>query len=214
MGGKRETMRARDGLVAGVDEAGRGPLAGPVLAAAVILDAERPIGGLRDSKALTPTRRERLEAEIRQRALAWSVGIASAAEVDRLNVLQATFAAMRRAVRCLSVAPDWCLVDGNKTIPRLGLPQSAIVDGDASEPCIAAASILAKVWRDRVMVLLDERYPGYGFARHKGYHCPQHIEALRRLGPCAEHRRSFAPMCGEQLVLALTDVVETGTRGA
>lgn len=207
-------MRTSDGLVAGVDEAGRGPLAGPVLAAAVILDADRPIEGLRDSKTLTHARRVQLETEIRASALTWSVGIASAAEVDRLNVLQATFAAMRRAIRCLAVAPDRCLVDGNRTIPRLGLPQSAIVDGDASEPCIAAASILAKVWRDRIMVLMDDRYPGYGFARHKGYHCQQHIEALRRLGPCPEHRRSFAPICGEQLVLALTEVDEAGTRGA
>lgn len=206
-------MHASEYLVAGVDEAGRGPLAGPVLAAAVILDADRPIEGLRDSKTLTAAKREHLEAEIRDRALAWSVGIASAAEVDRLNVLQATFAAMRRAIRCLPVAPDRCLVDGDRAIPRLWLPQSAIVDGDASESCIAAASILAKVWRDRLMVLLDKQYPGYGFARHKGYHCPQHIEALRRLGPCPEHRRSFAPVCGEQLVLALTDASEAGTRG-
>ena len=204
-------MHLRHGLVAGVDEAGRGPLAGPVLAAAVILDAERPIEGLRDSKALTPARRAHVEGEIRKRALAWSVGIASAAEVDRLNVLQATFTAMRRAIRCLSIVPDRCLVDGNKTIPRLLLPQSAIVDGDASEPCIAAASILAKVWRDRIMVLLDDRYPAYGFSRHKGYHCPQHIEALRRFGPCPEHRRSFAPVRGEQLVLALTEEVEART---
>ena len=180
-------------LVAGVDEAGRGPLAGPVVAAAVILDPFRPIAGLADSKKLSAARRERLADEIRARALAWALGRAEVAEIDRVNILQATLLAMERAVRALGVVPEQVLVDGNRC-PSLPCPCQAIVRGDATTPAISAASILAKVARDAELRQLHERYPGYGFARHKGYPTAVHLDALRRLGPCPEHRRSYAPV--------------------
>jgi ribonuclease HII len=180
-------------LIAGVDEAGRGPLAGPVVAAAVILDARRPIAGLADSKTLSAARRETLALLVRERARAWAVGEASVAEIDRLNILQATLLAMRRAVEALAIGPDEVRVDGNHC-PRLGVPARTIVGGDASEPAISAASILAKTTRDALLLRLDVDFPGYGFARHKGYGTAEHLEALRRLGPCVHHRRSFAPV--------------------
>jgi len=180
-------------LVAGVDEAGRGPLAGPVSAAAVILNPERPIAGLDDSKRLTPKRRALLELEIQDEALAWAVAFASVEEIDRINILQASLLAMSRAVEALVVTPQRALVDGNRC-PRLACAAEAVVGGDGSVPVIGAASILAKVARDREMLLLDARYPGYGFARHKGYPTREHMAALRELGPCERHRRSFRPV--------------------
>lgn len=181
------------GLVAGVDEAGRGPLAGPVVAAAVILDDMRPIKGLADSKKLTPKRREALYDEIRARALCCSIAEASVEEIDRLNILHATMLAMRRAVQGLRLKPTKVLVDGNR-IPPLDVLAEAIVKGDAKVPAISAASILAKVTRDRMLADLHLRHPDYGFDQHKGYGTAQHLEALRRLGPLPEHRRSFAPV--------------------
>jgi ribonuclease HII len=185
-------------LVCGVDEVGRGPLAGPVVAAAVILDPARPIVGLADSKKLTEARREQLSAEIRATALAWSLGRAEVTEIDALNILQASLLAMQRAVAGLAMTPSKALVDGNR-LPNLGCPAQAIVGGDASQPCISAASIVAKVARDREMVELDARYPGYGLARHKGYPTKVHLQALAELGVTEIHRRSFAPVrriCG------------------
>jgi ribonuclease HII len=179
--------------VAGVDEAGRGPLAGPVSAAAVILDPDRPIPGLGDSKKLTPARRDALDREIRERAPAWSIAWASAEEIDRINILQASMLAMQRAVAALSIQPRRVLVDGNRC-PDLGCEARAVIGGDVLVPSIGAASILAKVARDRLMGDLDRVFPGYGFAGHKGYPTRAHIEALRRLGPCPEHRRSFGPV--------------------
>lgn len=184
---------SEDVLVAGVDEAGRGPLAGPVSAAAVILDPERPIAGLDDSKRLTPKRREMLELEIQEKALTWAVAFATVEEIDRINILQASLLAMARAVEALTLAPRRALVDGNRC-PRLACAADAVVGGDGTVPVIGAASILAKVARDREMLLLDVRYPGYGFARHKGYPTREHIAALRELGPCGHHRRSFRPV--------------------
>lgn len=180
-------------LIAGVDEAGRGPLAGPVLAAAVILDPARPITGLADSKTLGAARRERLAGEIRARALAWALGRAEVEEIDRLNILQAALLAMQRAVAALPLIPDQVLVDGNRC-PRLTCPCQAIVRGDATVPAIGAASILAKVARDAELRRLHDRYPVYHFAQHKGYPTAAHRDALRRYGPCPEHRRSFAPV--------------------
>ena len=180
-------------LIAGVDEAGRGPLAGPVSAAAVILDPERQILGLADSKRLAPRQRERLDLEIRDNALAFAVAFATVEEIDQINILQASLLAMRRAVERLGPVPQRVLVDGNQC-PQLACEVKPIVGGDASIPAISAASILAKVARDREMLLLDERFPGYGFARHKGYPTRQHLAALRELGPCALHRRSFGPV--------------------
>lgn len=179
--------------VAGVDEAGRGPLAGPVSAAAVILDPARPIQGLDDSKKLTPARRDALDLEIREHALAWAVAWASAEEIDRINILQASMLAMQRAVAALSIRPRRVLVDGNRC-PDVGCEARAVIGGDGLVPSIGAASILAKVARDRLMCELDRTFPGYGFAGHKGYPTRAHIEALRRLGPCPEHRRSFGPV--------------------
>ncbi|MFT3814574.1 MAG: ribonuclease HII [Acidovorax sp.] len=181
------------GLVAGMDEAGRGPLAGPVVAAAVILDDLRPIAGLADSKKLSPARRERLYDEIHAKALCFCIAEASVEEIDRLNILQATLLAMRRAVAGLRLKPALALVDGNQ-LPRLDVPAEAIVKGDARVAAISAASILAKVHRDRWCAELDQRYPQYGFAGHKGYGTAAHLTALRTHGACPEHRRSFAPV--------------------
>ena len=186
------------GLVAGVDEAGRGPLAGPVVAAAVILDDHKPIKGLADSKKLTALRREKLFDEIRAKALCCSVALASVEEIDRLNILQATMLAMQRAVKGLRLKPAKVLVDGNR-LPVLDVVAEAIVSGDALVPSISAASILAKVTRDRLLDELHLRHPGYGFDRHKGYGTAMHMSALRELGPLPEHRRSFAPVA--QLLL-------------
>jgi ribonuclease HII len=181
------------GLVAGVDEAGRGPLAGPVVAAAVVLDDLRPIRGLNDSKKLSAAQRERLFDVVMAQALCTSVGVASAAEIDELNILQATLLAMRRAVQGLRLRPQLVLVDGNR-LPVLDIRAEAIVKGDAKVAAISAASILAKVTRDRWCHELDQRYPQYGFATHKGYGTAAHLAALREHGPCPEHRRSFAPV--------------------
>ncbi len=180
-------------LVAGVDEAGRGPLAGPVLAAAVILDPQRPVVGLADSKTLAPARREVLAGQIRAYALAWAVGSASVEEIDRLNILQASLLAMSRAVAALEPVPVEALIDGNQ-VPRLQCAARAIVRGDVTEPAISAASILAKVARDAEMCALDRVFPGYDFARHKGYPTPQHLAALERYGVSPAHRRSFGPV--------------------
>jgi ribonuclease HII len=177
----------------GVDEAGRGPLAGPVVAAAVILDPLRPIDGLRDSKQMTARQREEVAEVIRACALAWSVAQASVEEIDEINILQATLLAMRRAVAGLKPAADYALVDGNQ-LPRLAVPARAVIGGDAIEPAISAASILAKTHRDALMIAYDATHPGYGFAEHVGYGTPQHLAQLRALGPCALHRRSFAPV--------------------
>ena len=181
------------GLVAGVDEAGRGPLAGPVVAAAVILDDEQPIAGLADSKALTERRREALFDAIRAKALACCIAEASVEEIDRLNILQATLLAMRRAVEGLRLRPGLVLVDGNR-LPTLPMPAEAIVKGDAKVPAISAASILAKVHRDRLCLQLHARFPSYGFDVHKGYPTPAHLAALQTWGVTPFHRRSFAPV--------------------
>jgi ribonuclease HII len=181
------------GLTAGVDEAGRGPLAGPVVAAAVILDELAPIKGLKDSKQLSPRTRERLFDEIRAKALCCSIAHASVEEIDTLNILQATLLAMRRAVEGLRLRPHKVLVDGNQ-LPRLMMPAQAIVQGDVTVRAISAASILAKVHRDRLCLELHEVHPQYGFDDHKGYATPGHLAALRTHGACAQHRRSFAPV--------------------
>ena len=181
------------GLIAGVDEAGRGPLAGPVVAAAVMLDELNPIKGLNDSKQLGPRTRERLFDEIRGKALCCSIALASVEEIDRLNILQATLLAMRRAIDGLRLRPHRVLVDGNR-LPELGMPAHAIVKGDAKVRAIAAASILAKVHRDRLCMALHEAHPQYGFDAHKGYPTALHLAALREHGACAHHRRSFAPV--------------------
>lgn len=180
-------------LVCGVDEAGRGPLCGSVVAAAVILDPAHPIPGLADSKKLSAARRQRLAAEIRAHAIAWSVAEASVEEIDRLNILHATMLAMRRAVEGLTPAPVRALVDGNRC-PELSISVEAIVKGDALVEAISAASILAKTVRDEAMVSLDARFPAYGFARHKGYPTAEHLDALRRHGVLECHRRSFGPV--------------------
>ena len=183
----------RPGLLAGVDEAGRGPLAGPVVAAAVILDELAPIKGLRDSKVLTARARERLFDEIRARALCCSIAQASVEEIDTLNILQATLLAMQRAVDGLRLRPHKVLVDGNR-LPVLTMSAQAIVKGDAKVRAISAASILAKVYRDRLCQELHAQHPEYGFGGHKGYPTAAHLAALRTHGPCAQHRRSFAPV--------------------
>ena len=179
--------------IAGVDEVGRGPLAGPLVAAAVILDPARPIAGLKDSKRLTPRRREVLAARIEAEALAVALGRCEVVEIDQLRIHRATLEAMRRAVLALNLAPDEVLVDGLHC-PELPCPSRAIVGGDGQETAIAAASIVAKVHRDREMVALDRQFPGYGLAQHKGYPTRAHLEHLQRLGPAACHRRSFAPV--------------------
>jgi ribonuclease HII len=181
------------GLIAGVDEAGRGPLAGPVVAAAVILDELKPIRGLKDSKVLTPIARDRLYDEIRAKALCCSVAEASVEEIDTLNILHATMLAMRRAVEGLRLRPGKVLVDGNR-LPVLKIAAEAIVKGDAKVKAISAASILAKVHRDRLCLALHEEHPQYGFDGHKGYATPEHLAALRAHGACVQHRRSFAPV--------------------
>jgi len=181
------------GLVAGVDEAGRGPLAGPVVAGAVILDPARPIDGLRDSKRLSAARREVLCEVIQERALAWAIGRADVGEIDRINILQATMLAMQRAVAALQPAAEHALIDGNRC-PDLACPSQAIVKGDSRVAAISAASILAKVTRDREMLSLDVIYPGYGLAQHKGYPSKAHIQALESLGVSPVHRRSYAPV--------------------
>lgn len=181
-------------LVAGVDEAGRGPLAGPVAVAAVILDLTRPVAGLNDSKKLSQARREALYPQIIECAIAWCVVLIEPEEIDRLNIFQATMVGMSRCLRGLTVAIDEALIDGNKLPKDLPCRGRAIVGGDALEPAISAASILAKVTRDRLMIQMDATHPGYGFAVHKGYPTPAHLRALQRLGPCLQHRRSFAPV--------------------
>lgn len=178
-------------LVCGVDEAGRGPLAGPVYAAAVILDRKRRINGLADSKVLPPERREVLAKRIRERAIAWSVASASVEEIDRLNIFHASMLAMQRAVEGLAVAPHEAWIDGNRSPKNLKCSVKTIVDGDATQPVISAASILAKTARDAEMCALHERFPHYGFDRHKGYGTGEHLDLLGRLGPCEIHRRSF-----------------------
>ena len=179
--------------LAGVDEVGRGPLAGDVVAAAVILDPQRPVVGLRDSKKLSASRREELAVIIRERALAWSIARASVAEIDELNILQASLLAMRRAVQALDPQPGYVLVDGNR-LPRWDYASEAVVKGDDRVPAIAAASILAKVQRDGELIALADQYPGYGFAAHKGYPTAAHLQALRTLGVTPVHRRSFGPV--------------------
>jgi ribonuclease HII len=181
------------GLMAGVDEAGRGPLAGPVVAAAVILDELQPIQGLADSKVLTAAKRERLFDEIRAKALCFCIAEASPAEIDQLNILQATLLAMQRAVAGLRLKPTLVQVDGNR-LPKLPMPAEAIVKGDAKVPAISAASILAKVTRDRQCLVMHESHPVYGFDGHKGYPTPEHLAALREHGPSPWHRLSFAPV--------------------
>lgn len=200
-----------EALVAGVDEVGRGPLCGAVVTAAVILDPGKPILGLNDSKKLSLTRREALFDEIQEKALAWCVARAEVAEIDRLNILHATMLAMQRAVEGLAVQPRLALIDGNRC-PKLAVPSSPVVKGDSQVPAIAAASILAKVTRDREMQVLDALYPGYGLAGHKGYPTAEHLEALKRLGPTPIHRRSFAPVREAWLALetqASTQIVAT-----
>lgn len=183
----------RGKVIAGVDEVGRGPLAGDVVAAAVILNPSQPIAGLRDSKKLTEKRREQLAAEIRGKALCFAVARASVSEIDSINILQASLLAMHRAVSALEIQPEYVMVDGNR-LPRWSYASEAVVRGDDKVAEIAAASILAKVVRDNEMKVLDSRFPGYGLARHKGYPTPQHLAALRELGVCEIHRRSYAPV--------------------
>ncbi|WPO66315.1 ribonuclease HII [Acinetobacter haemolyticus] len=181
-------------FVAGVDEAGRGPLVGSVVAAAVILDPNNPIEGLNDSKKLTKKKREKLFAEIQEKALAWSIAEASHVEIDEFNILQATFLAMRRAVEALATQPAKVIVDGNQIPKGINIPCEAIVGGDATHAEISAASILAKVTRDRQMKALDLEYPNYGFAKHKGYPTKAHFEAIAIHGVIDEHRRSYGPV--------------------
>jgi ribonuclease HII len=189
---------AAHGLVAGVDEAGRGPLAGPVVAAAVILDPRKRIRGVRDSKLIEPEERAELASKIRRGAIAWSVAWADVEEIDLHNILEATYLAMRRALCGLRIHPAHVQIDGNRCPSFAGLPlkctYEAIIDGDALRTCIGAASIIAKVTRDEMMIRLDAVYPQYGFASHKGYSTPQHYEALDRYGPSPIHRRSFEPV--------------------
>ena len=180
--------------IAGADEAGRGPLVGSVVAAAVILDPDNPIEGLNDSKKLSEKKREKLFVEIQEKALAWAIAECSAAEIDELNILQASLLAMRRAVEKLSIQPEHLLVDGNKVPTGLAMSCDAVVGGDAIHPEISAASILAKVTRDHEMVELDAKYPQFGFAKHKGYPTKAHFEAIAQHGVIAEHRRSFGPV--------------------
>ncbi len=196
------SLQLFDDLVCGIDEAGRGPLAGSVVAAAVILDPARPIAGLNDSKKLSAAKREALAPEIREKALAWCVAEASVAEIDQLNILHATMLAMQRAVAGLAVTPLRALVDGNRC-PKLAVPAEAVVKGDGKVACIAAASILAKTFRDEAMLDLHRQYPQYGFDRHMGYPTADHLERLRQHGPSPIHRRSFGPV---KLLLAQAEL--------
>ncbi len=205
-------------IVAGVDEAGRGPLAGPVVVAAVILDPKRRIPGLADSKALSAARREELETAILVKALAHAVVTIDAATIDRLNIFHATMEGMRRALAMLRVVPELALIDGNRLPAHLSCPAQAVVRGDAKVKAIGAASILAKVHRDRLMCALDVQHPGYGFAVHKGYPTPEHLAVLRERGPCAIHRRSFAPVlevlhANAELDFGLSSLVAPSARG-
>lgn len=186
----------RRGMVrlCGVDEVGRGPLAGPVVAAAVVLAPGARLPGIDDSKRLGAARRLELDGRVREQALALGIGAVEPAVIDRIDIRQATFAAMREALAALPWVPELILVDGREIIPGVALPQEAVVGGDGRSLAIACASVVAKVWRDRRMVELERRYPGYGFAEHKGYGTAAHLEALARLGPCPIHRRSFAPV--------------------
>jgi ribonuclease HII len=192
--------------IAGVDEAGRGPIAGPVVAACVVLPPRHTLAGIADSKQLTPAQREALYAAITQRALAWAIGLASPREIERYNILQASLLAMRRAVLALPITPQRVLVDGKHAIPNLPLPQQAVVGGDALEESIAAASILAKVARDRIMRELDRVYPCYGFAQHKGYPTALHLQRLRQYGACPAHRRTYAPVAQLRLLAPAAEV--------
>jgi ribonuclease HII len=182
-------------LICGVDEAGRGPLAGPVVAAAVILSADLDKEGIKDSKKLSPSERETLKDRIESSSSKWAVGVVGPETVDEINILQATFLAMRKAVKKLSIAPDLVLVDGRFVIPELDFRQRAVIRGDSREISIAAASILAKTHRDRLMIGIEKKFPGYGFSRHKGYPTKDHIAKLEKLGPCPVHRKSFRPVC-------------------
>ncbi len=215
MSGRRSAeirpLRPAIGLIAGVDEAGRGPIAGPVVVAAVILDPARPIDGLADSKRLTAKRRAMLDVEIRRLAIAHAVVVVPAITIDRSNILAATLAGMREALAALTPSPVHALIDGNQLPMDLPCSAEAIVGGDALEPPISAASILAKVHRDRLLEDLDARFPSYGFARHRGYPTPEHLDALARLGPCPEHRRSFVPV---RACLAGTDPFDALARPA
>lgn len=187
-------------IIAGVDEAGRGPLAGPVFAAAVILNPNKPIIGLKDSKLLSAKKREELFTLICEQALAWSIARAEVAEIDTINILQASLLAMQRAVENLTLLPQLVLVDGNKC-PKLNCQTTAIIKGDQTVSAISAASILAKVARDKEMILLDQQYPGYGFAAHKGYGTKLHLTALNKFGPSPIHRVSFAPVRNARYML-------------
>ncbi|HET8815935.1 MAG TPA: ribonuclease HII [Pseudidiomarina sp.] len=180
-------------MICGTDEAGRGPIAGPVVAAAVILDPNQPIEGINDSKKLSEKKRNALSVLIKERALYWAIAQCNADEIDVVNILQASMLAMQRAVEALPIAPSMVLVDGNK-LPKLSVPARAIVGGDGIEACIGAASILAKVERDRQMLAWHQQHPEYDFAKHKGYPTPQHLAALVEHGPCGIHRQSFAPV--------------------
>ena len=186
-------FEVKGGLMAGVDEVGRGPLAGPVVAAAVILDERRTIRGLNDSKLLAADERERLDVEIRRKAVCWSIAAASVDEIDGINILRAALLAMRRAVEGLTQQPQIVLVDGNQR-PELSMPVRTVVGGDAKVRAISAASIIAKVYRDRLCMQLHDEHPQYGFDSHKGYSTPDHLSALREHGACPHHRRSFAPV--------------------
>lgn len=199
-------LQCVDGFVAGVDEAGRGPLAGPVVVAAVILDRCRPIRGLADSKVLAPERREVLASRIRERAVAWHIEFIGVEDIERLNILHATLLGMARALAALLPVPARALIDGNRLPRELCCEAHAIIDGDACVPAISAASILAKVARDAHMRSFEDRWPGYGFASHKGYSTPEHLAALRTLGPCPQHRVGFAPV---RAALALPDLFAT-----
>ena len=194
-------LAGRGTTVAGVDEAGRGPLAGPVVAAAVVLAPERRWDGIDDSKKLAPEAREEIFARVMQQARAFSWSVVGPRAIDRFNILRASLEAMRRAVARLGVAPDLVLVDGDRAVPGLGCAQRTIVDGDARLISIAAASVVAKVVRDRIMDRLDREWPGYGFARHKGYATAEHLAAIGRMGPCAIHRYSFRPVWELELPL-------------
>lgn len=211
---ERKALKGGATCIAGIDEAGRGPLAGPVVAAAVILDGKRLPKGVNDSKQVQPERREELYAIIMERAEV-GVGIVEVEEIDRINILQATFAAMTSALNALQRLPALALIDGN-IAPKLACSTQCIIDGDAKSMSIAAASIIAKVTRDRIMVALDAQFPHYGFASHKGYSTPEHFQALVRHGPCLHHRRSFAPVRAlwEEPELPLYELQELATEAA